>query len=335
MTLEEIEAACIAGKAPARVPDDIDIGELPFRATFFPMGFPLEVRTNAEEVLEIHGRMWKDHSLYYDAPPMISDVYVAEGGGDDCPPMSFYHYLRPFFTAVADREHHALIDKERRRSWISITRASLRHQMYLEYFFFMLPLTTLPADGIHAACVAQNGRGILLCGDSGAGKSTLAYACARTGWEYLCDDVTLLTDGPQRLVTGNCHLVRFRPSAVDLFPEIRGLSLTPRAGGKPSIELSTHPMSHIKRCRQTRIDFIVFLNRRSSRPAQILPFRKDVARLYLCHGIFATDEAERRHAESIDGLLEAPVLELHYNKLNDAIDQLNKLVQQGCHVGGC
>ena len=108
--------------------------------------------------------------------------------------------------------------------------------------------------------------GVLLCGDSGAGKSTLSYACARSGWTYVTDDCSfLLNSGTKRLVTGNCHQVRFRPSAAEFFPEVRGLEITPRAVGKPSIELPTAPMKHITLAQSAKVDFIVFLNRHTGR----------------------------------------------------------------------
>ncbi len=54
------------------------------------------------------------------------------------------------------------------------------------------------------------------------GKSSLAYACACRGWTYVSDDASsLLRSGTERKVIGNSRLFRFRPAAVDLFPELR------------------------------------------------------------------------------------------------------------------
>ncbi len=72
-------------------------------------------------------------------------------------------------------------------------------------------------------CVTGRTR-VMLCGDSGAGKTTLSYACARAGWTYICDDASyLLNSGTDRTVMGTCNQVRFRPPAVELFPELLGL----------------------------------------------------------------------------------------------------------------
>lgn len=329
MTVEEIEAMCAAETLPPFMPHPMDIGELPFQATFYPLGFPLQVRTNAEEVLEMTGRLWPEFSQEYDTAPMLSDVYVADGGPEKCPPTPIYHFQRPIITSIADAQHHIVIDKERRRTFTWITRASLKHPLYIEYFFLMMPMATMPTQVVHAACVALNGRGVLLCGDSGAGKSTLSYACARAGWDYISDDSCVLIDGEQRIVGGNCHRVRFRPNAAEFFPEVRGLDLTPRAAGKPSIELSMLSMTHVKRCPRTRIDFIVFLNRRVPEPPALLPYKKEVARHYMQQGLFATPQEELRHAECVEGMLAAEVLELRYSNLDWAIQRLCTLVEKG------
>lgn len=329
MTIEEIEAACETQSAPLHVPHPLDAGALRLRAMFYPFGFPLEVRTNAGEVLEMYGKMWSEGVQRYDFEPMLCDVYVAPGGSEQCPPNPSYLYQRPLFTSIADGQHHVVVDMERQRTWMSLTRAVLRQQLYLDAFFLMMPLATLPVRAVHAACVVWKGRGIMLCGDSGAGKSTLSYACAHAGWDYVSDDMCILVDGPRRLVAGNSNLVRFRPTAADLFPEIRGRELTPRATGKPSIELSTVPMTHVKRCEQARIDFVVFLNRRNPEPAGLVPYRKDVARLYMSQGLYGCDQQERQHLDAVDYLLELDVHELRYSDLGWAIERLRRLAEEG------
>lgn len=329
MTVKEIEAMCRVGAASARMPHPLDTPCLPLRATFFPMGFPLEVRTNAPEILEMSSRLWAEFTQQFKATPAVSTVHVADGGAGKCPSAPLYRYQRPLLVSIADPEHYTVIDLEQRRTFTSITRASLAHRLYLEFFFLMMPLITLPARGMHAACVARNGRGVMLCGDSGAGKSTLAYACARAGWEYISDDNCLLIDGIRRIVAGNCHQVRFRPAARELFPEICGRELTPRAGGKPSIELSTARMPQIRRCLQARIDFIVFLNRLEPEPPGLAPYCKDVARIYLQQGLYPSRKAERQHAQAVKHLLKASVFELRYSDLDKAIERLQILVEEG------
>jgi hypothetical protein len=46
---------------------------------------------------------------------------------------------------------------------------------------------------LHAACLARDGRGLLLAGPTGSGKSTLTLALLRAGLEFVADDTVFLT----------------------------------------------------------------------------------------------------------------------------------------------
>ena len=254
-----MELACDSAVLTEYPEHPLKLTELTLSKTYYPLGFPLEVLTNSRVILEMNDKLWGHFTHQHDTAPMRSYVHVTPGGPPECPPALTYQYVAPHFVDIADPQHYAVIDLAHGETVISITEASLRHRLYIEYFFLGAPLTTIPAKAIHAACVAWNGRGILLCGDSGAGKSTLAYGCARSGWEYISDDGSFVLDEEDPIVTGNSHLVRLRPSAAELFPEIQGMDQTPRAAGKPSIEISTHRLPRIMRRELVPIDFIVFL----------------------------------------------------------------------------
>src|SRR5260370_9733348 len=90
----------------------------------------------------------------------------------------------------------------------------------------------------HAACVARQDRGVLLCGDSGAGKSSLAYGCGRRGWAYLSDDASYLMRrcAAERLVLGHPHRVRLRPDSPRVSPELAARSPGDRGHGGDSAE---------------------------------------------------------------------------------------------------
>lgn len=329
LTVREMELSCDALEPPECPEHPLKLPELSLSNTFFPLGFPLQVRTNSATILEMCQRLWGQFTHQHVTTPMRYDVYVTEGGTPDCPPAPSYQYAEPLFVSIADAQHYGVVDMAHGITTSSITKASLQHSLYIEHFFLMLSLGTIPAKAIHAACVAWKGSGILLCGDSGAGKSTLAYACARAGWEYISDDGSFVLDCDEPWVTGNCNLVRFRPSAAGLFPEIRGLDETPRAAGKPSIELSTLALDGIARRHQVRVKAVVFLNRGISAGAQLSPYSKDVARLYMRQGIYGTPAIRMKHYAAIERLLNVDVFQLHYEKLQHAIECLRRYVEEG------
>jgi len=178
--------------------------------------------------------------------------------------------------------------------------------------------------------VALDGRGVLLCGDSGAGKSTLSYACAHSGWTYICDDGSyVLNGGTGRIASGNCYQVRFRPSAADYFPEIEGLKMMPRAAGKPSVEMHTSMVPELNCAQTTQVDFIVFLNRRAEGRATLAPCRKDVARQYIQQLLYGSEKILGPQYETIERLLAAEVFELRYRDLSWAVDRLRRMVREG------
>jgi hypothetical protein len=222
---------------------------------------------------------------------------------------------------------------ERKSAQISISRAALRHRLYVKYFLLGTPvlcISTLFTTPIHAACVAWKGRGVLLCGDSGAGKSSLSYASARAGWTYISDDATLLLNGgTERRVIGDCHWVRLRPTATTLFPELQGLEITPRAAGKPSIEMPTTSLPNMICSETTTVDFIVFLNRRDSGQPQLIPYCKDVARYFMQQVLIGSAETRAVQYRAIDRLLAVDVFEMRYTEMDWAIKRLQKLVQDG------
>jgi hypothetical protein len=328
-TVREMELACDS-PVPTENPDNpLKLRELTLSKTYYPLGFPLEVRTNSPVILEMNDKLWGRFTHEHDTAPIRAYVHVTEGGGPECPPALSCQYVAPYFVNIADPQHYTVIDLVHGETVISVTEASLRHRLYIEYFYLFAPLTTIPAKAVHAGCVAWNGRGILLCGDSGAGKSTLSYACARSGWEYISDDGSFVIDEEQPIVTGNSHLVRLRPSVAELFPEIQGMDQTPRAAGKPSIEISTLRLPRIIRRQRVCVDFIVFLKRGSTSPAQLVPYRKEVARMYMREGIYGSSEIRDRHFAAIERLLTADVFELQYSDLGSAIERLRRLVEDG------
>jgi hypothetical protein len=215
-----------------------------------------------------------------------------------------------------------------------LSRAALQNTLYRKHFFLnaspLSHVATRFTTPIHAGCVSLNGKGVLLCGDSGAGKSSLSYACARAGWTFVSDDASyLLNGGDGRTVAGDCHHVRLRPTAADLFPEINGMKVTPRAAGKPSIILATAELPQLT-CEPTaRVDYMVFLNRRAAGPPKLQPYSKEVARNFLRQVQYGGAESLAAQYREIERLLKVDVLELRYTEMDWAIRRLEKLTREG------
>ena len=54
--------------------------ELPFHAVFHPLGFPLRLATNSQDVLECAAESWGAWAAEFDRPPVELEVLVEESG---------------------------------------------------------------------------------------------------------------------------------------------------------------------------------------------------------------------------------------------------------------
>jgi hypothetical protein len=302
--------------------------------TFFPLGFPLLVRTNSTEVLRLCARKWGMFARRTHDRPIEADIHVVETESLECPPMTKCHFMGNVLVMVADTRNVCTVDFPWGKTRMVVSTAALHHPHYFTQTFLeaapACQLSTRFVTAIHAACIVLDGRGVLLCGDSGAGKTSLSYACASAGWQFVSDDTSfLLYSETTRRVIGNYHHVRFRPSAAELFPEIAGAEITPRMFGKPSIELPTASMGHVRTAESAHVDFIVYLNRHHQGPIQLVPYSKDDARRYMRRVLFGTPETKTIRYAAIERLLTATVLELRYNSLDHAVRRLEQLVREG------
>jgi hypothetical protein len=325
----ELEKAELADPILAHVP-------LLFAAMVNPSGFPFLIRSNSPAVAEMAEANWAGAAKRSRTRPGELR-YVVAGAGTPLTLAPVIRAQRNLLVWVADRENFAVCDMARNFGVANITKAVLAQRDYFRYHFLesmvACLLDTRHLVAIHAACVELNGHGVLLAGESGAGKSSLSYACARNGWTYISDDASsLLRRGSGRTVVGNPRLFRFRQAAGSLFPEFRGLKESRRANGKPTIEVRTESLPALRTASEARVDYIVFLNRRTvdGCGAKLIPVtaQEALARLYVAPWPSElSSTAEQRAA--LRRLLGAGLYELKYRDLDAAVDSLRRLVEGG------
>lgn len=303
-------------------------------ATFYPLGFPVSVATNSEEVLDVAGEGWGWFPQRFERNPIRLKIAITAGEAGVCPPTPECRMRDHIVTNIADSGNFAVTDLSTQFSSIWATESAVQHHDYFRYFFLdstaMSCISSAHATAIHAGCVALNDEAVLLCGDSGAGKTTLSFACARAGWTYVTDDGSYLVHGEgERTVTGNCHQARFRPSAEALFPQLRDREVMCRAGvGKPSIELPIEPGGAIRKSSTANVRYIVFL-RRNVDKEELTPFPREVAHMYFWQTVRCMPYETSRHLRAIHALLEVQMFELRYNSLDWAVARLSELVHEG------
>ena len=127
---------------------------------------------------------------------------------------------------------------------------------------------------------------------------------------------------------GNSGQVRFRPSAREIFPEIAGRSLTPRAEGKPSIEVPTAELPGIVTSDTAEIRSILLLRRQSSAEPKLIPLPREAAIEYFQRRLYPTPDIRSLHLPAIEVLAQADVYEFQYDRLLPAIHRLERHVEE-------
>jgi len=176
---------------------------LPIVQKFYPLGFPLEIATNSNEVIAAANESWGGFAREFEREPIRVRAVVQPGGaqpgGTDSAPEPVYRLQGGLLTIVSGRANFATCDLPARSGWCLAAPQTVADRAWFRWYFLEAMVYMLMSHEdvvlVHGACVVREGRGVLLCGASGAGKSTLAFACARAGWAYLTDDAAALLQG--------------------------------------------------------------------------------------------------------------------------------------------
>jgi hypothetical protein len=324
--------------------------EFPLRATHFANGVPLEISTNSQAVIDAAVKSWGPFPKLLDVDPIHVRIGVSDSNRTDLPPAPSILGQRDLISIIGDADNFGICDVAAGFSFGWVTPATVADQSFFRYHFMDLMaglLYTPPHFGVvHSACVSLNGRGVLLCGHSRAGKSSLSFACAQRGWTFTTDDaVYTIRKNPGRRVIGNPLLVRLRPDAPKLFPNLENRAVILRQNGEFGFEIPTAELPEIATAFTCEIDHVVFLNRAPGGAAKITPFPKDYARkwmedvldiTYTCSAspagsrtemFLADPKAREEQKASLDPLLAGGTHELCYWDLDSAVDCLESIVR--------
>jgi hypothetical protein len=300
---------------------------LPYCEEYHPLGFRLELISNSREVHQAAAESWSAYGREFDPSPVQMRVIV-EGSGTPAPEPCFRSQGR-LLTIVSDRDNHGCLNLDSLFGYAYVTERTAANRAWFRWFFLEAMVYAALAQRyvtpLHAACVARNGVGALLCGSTAAGKSTLAFACARAGFTYISDDAAmLLQDVEGRTVIGKPHQARFRPDAPRFFPELEGCCCGARPNGKVSIEASMRAFPHIRTAARCEIGCLALLERGGG-PSLEPAAPEEVLREALRDATYYGPEVQARHEAALARLMQAPAYRLRYDRLEDAVALLKKL----------
>jgi hypothetical protein len=283
-----------------------------------PLGYPVDIVTNHEAVRAAARKSWGSWPALFDhAPPMRFEIETHDG----LAPRTVPHFEAPagWLRFSAGNHNFAVFELEARTGYMSVGGSALRDEAgFRHHWLEALVLTALDSvffTPLHAACVAREGAGTLLCGDSGAGKSSLAYACARRGWTLVSDDAVHLAPGPESIGVGGSNVIHLREPARALFPELDVVDAGAAPNGKQAIEIDSaaHGLTTARSAVASRCFFL----RRRPGPVAVRSFPAAAAIQYFLKYLLPRDTtAAERHLHKF---LSAEPSVLEYEHMDDAI----------------
>ena len=309
--------------------------ELPLQAVYYPLGFPVEIATNAPEVLAGAEESWGEFRKLFCEPPLQIRIGVLDRGPSECPPIPTFRGQRNLVSIICDANNFAVCDMRLGFAFCWLVPVAAGNRAYLRYHFLEgivgVLLESLYLTSAHAGCVSLAGRGVLLCGESGAGKSSLSFACAQRGWTFTADDAScVVRKRKDPIVVGNPYQIRFRESAIGLFPGLAQQRITPRVTGELAIEVPTASLAGVTMAAECPVHYIVFLERDSSSPPQLLHYPKSKAFQFFERSVcFGERHIRDDQYAALRNLLTAEVFEFRYSDLDSAVKRLETLVLDG------
>lgn len=235
-------------------------------------------------------------------------------------------------SILSDPENFAVCDYTRNFACCRLNQAAAADSAFVAYYFLEaianFSLTQLYLTPVHGACIARDGRAVLLCGASGAGKTSVAYFCAKRGWTYVSDNESWLLRSGGLMVIGNPRTIRFRDNALGLFPELAGIAAEPSPNGKKSIVASPARLGVKSTAYQCDVDRIVFLsqNRDSSTTLRAV-HSEDAVEYFLSELPVYEDWVREEQQTSLWRIAEQRPVELRYANLESAYRHLESLIR--------
>src|ERR1700735_5164833 len=135
MTIDEMKDA-FKKSLPFTCEDPVMAGvELPLQATYYPLGFPLEVATDNVEVLAAMRESWSGYLPRFVTPPIKVRILVRPGTGFELPPMPACIAQGNLMMNIANQENFSVTELARGFSFIRLTENAVMNRVYLRYFF--------------------------------------------------------------------------------------------------------------------------------------------------------------------------------------------------------
>jgi hypothetical protein len=212
-------------------------------------------------------------------------VAVDEASGEPAG-ASHFRGLHHVVIASFGSSNVFVFDILRRTLSASISRAVAR-----DYRFWkekMIPITlgvlgtAVGLVPVHCACLESEGDGLLIAGVSGAGKSTLSVALAESGFNYISDDWTYISQRLHGIVAhGTSAPVKLLPDAIKHFQSLQEHRLRTSMNGELAYEVDIAEVFGARVEQECEPRWLVFLERMQQAGAEFTAMAPEDARSYI------------------------------------------------------
>jgi hypothetical protein len=150
----------------------------------------------------------------------------------------------------------------------------IRYEL-LEFAVYVLAARVQELVPLHAACLGQRDRGVLLMGPSGSGKSTVVLHGLLNGLDFLAEDSVLVEPAGLR-ATGVASFVHLRREALRFLTRqqraalLRQAASIRRRSGVEKLEIDLRRPGYCLAAAPLRVRAVVFLSRRSAGKGALL-----------------------------------------------------------------
>jgi hypothetical protein len=260
----------------------IDSGALPIRFELQVAGAICRVATNSHAVGQVL-RNWQRHESVCPAGEFSMQVLVTDRA---CKRQEIPHFrgLHHLVIASFGGGNVFVFDVARRNVVATVAEEVAGDQLFWDRLLLPIAMGVLGAAvgvvPVHCACLAVDGAGLLIAGPSGAGKSTLSVALAQSGFSFLSDDWTYLSQtGGQLTAHGMSTPAKLLPDCERFFPFLAEYPIRPALNQEMAFELPPRELNTQVEL-SCRPRWFLFLQR-STGECQLDPICPDEARRYV------------------------------------------------------
>ncbi len=179
-----------------------------------------------------------------------------------------------YLGGATESSSFVVLSPSERTALMVLSQQMLRFPYHTRYEFIEFAVFTLASRcqglvSLHAACVGQAGRGILLMGPSGSGKSTVTLHCVLQGFDILSEDSAFVAPDTM-LATGVANFLHVRSDSVGWLGKtgdaaaIRKSPVIRRRSGVRKFEVDLRRGAYRLAASPLKITAVVFLSPQSA-----------------------------------------------------------------------